>query len=335
MIESIRFENFRALKDATLNLGPFNVLIGPNGSGKSTVLQALEIAERPENVYVQNIRNVGRKNDLVRIKFTWKYLQQIYSGSIEWTEGSGRVLLDPKNSSRAKTGSVGNDFQSLRNSISVYSFEPPQMRAPVTLEPHMALERNGRKLAGVLDRMRDEAFDNYRKVEEELREWLPEFDMLGFDTPSNGQRNLKLRQRISKQFISARDLSDGTLIALALLALINDPNPPQLVCLEEPERGLHPRIFRDVRDALYRLSYPKEFGSQREPIQVLITTHSPYFLDTFNDHPEAIIVAEKREDGTADFHRADEDPHFKEIVGDASLGDVWFTGVLGGVPASK
>jgi predicted ATPase len=335
MIESIRFENFRALKDATLNLGPFNVLIGPNGSGKSTVLQALEIAARPDLTHVTAVQTAGQKKGDVRIGFTWRDSDTPAIGFVQWIGGHAGVHLAPNNSGKPQSKSFAHDFVRIRHSIKIYSLDPVQMRSPVALEPRINLESNGQKLAGVLDRMRDESIDNYRKVEEDLREWLPEFDIIGFDTPSTGHRSLKLRQRTSKEFISARDLSDGTLITVALLTVINDPSPPELICLEEPERGLHPRLFRDIRDALYRLSYPEEFGSKRKPVQVLITTHSPYFLDTFKDHPEAVIIAEKKDDGTADFHRVDEEPHFKEIIGDAPLGEVWFTGVLGGVPALK
>ena len=74
-------------------------------------------------------------------------------------------------------------------------------------------------------------------------------------------------------------LSAYALIALALLTLAYLPEPPILVLLEEPDRGLHPRLLRDIRDALYRLTDPRSVEEDREPVQVVATTHSPYFLE--------------------------------------------------------
>jgi predicted ATPase len=221
------------------------------------------------------------------------------------------------------------------SSIRFYALEPDAIARPVPLERNIELQRNGKNLAGVLDNLRDTDEESFEAMKAELRSWLPEFDRLGFDTHQGTVRSFKLRQAISKQMIPSEDLSDGTLIALALLAIAYNPNPPSLVCLEEPDRGLHPRLLRDVRDALYRLSYPEQFKLARKPVQVIATTHSPYFVDLFKDHPEEIIVAEKNSDGTASFKSLAEDEKLRELIGEAPLGEVWYSGVLGGVPAAK
>lgn len=153
-----------------------------------------------------------------------------------------------------------------------------------------------------------------------------------FDTPSTGKRAICLRTSSGEHTIKASDLSQGTLIALALLTLAYLPKPPSLVCLEEPDHSMHPRLLRDVRDALYRLAYPESFGEKREPVQVIATTHNPYFLDLFREHPEEIVFAEKV-GLEAKFSRLIDRADLKEILGSAHLGDVWYSGVLGGVPA--
>jgi predicted ATPase len=103
---------------------------------------------------------------------------------------------------------------------------------------------------------------------------------------------------------------------------------PAVLCIEEIDRGLHPRVLREARDALYRLSHPVD-GS---PVcQVLATTHSPYLLDLVRDQPEEVIIAEKS-GARASFRRLSEIPDLKDLLSEASLGDLWFTGVLGGVP---
>jgi hypothetical protein len=83
---------------------------------------------------------------------------------------------------------------------------------------------------------------------------------------------------------------------------------------------------------MYRLCYPEDHGENREPVQVIATTHSPYLLDLYKDHPEEIVVAHKDENGTH-FERLSEMPNLEDFLQDAPLGEVWYSGILGGVPA--
>jgi predicted ATPase len=336
MIEKIRFENFKALKDATLELGPLNVLVGPNGSGKSTVLQFFEMIQQRVSVPPNELRTFGA-DGLPKASISWRWEGRLLEAELIWHANgaySHRVKL-PHDVSHALQPLAEEEFNRLVRSIRVHSFDPSKIPEAVQLTPDTVLARDGANLAGALDRLRDQAEENWQDLKKELHNWLPEYNAILFETPHPGYKLFKLRQTGSLQTVLSRNVSEGTLVALALLLVIHDHNPPDLVCLEEPERNIHPRLMKDVRDGLYRLSYPEEFGLKRKAVQVLVTTHSPVFLNLLNEHPEAIIVSEKRADGTASFHRVDEDPHFREIVGDAPLGEVWFTGVLGGVPAVK
>ena len=198
----------------------------------------------------------------------------------------------------------------------------------------MQLAGNGQGLAGVLDRLRDEWPERFEALNEEFARWLPEFDQILFDTPSQGNRATKLRTRVGQHTIAAADISQGTLLALAILTLAYLPKPPPIIGLEEPGRGIHPRLLRDVRDAMYRLAYPESVGEQREPVQIIATTHSPYFLDLFKDHPEEIVIANKVGDNVR-FDRLVDLPNMDEILSSAPLGEVWYSGILGGVPTDR
>jgi len=179
--------------------------------------------------------------------------------------------------------------------------------------------------------MRDVAPEQFDALNEEVSRLLPEFDRILFETPGNGQRALMLRTRAGHP-IRAVNLSQGTLLALALLTIAYLPDPPSLIGIEEPDRGIHPRLYRDIQAALYRLAYPASFGITRKPVQVIVTTHSPFLLDLHRDTPEEIIIAEKTADG-AEFHRLTDRPELAAILDDVSLGEAWYSGVLGGVPA--
>jgi predicted ATPase len=197
----------------------------------------------------------------------------------------------------------------------------------------MELACDGTGLAGVLDGIRDGEPERFDAINEDLGRWLPEFDRILFETPQTGVRSILLRTRTGGHKIRASDLSGGTLVALALLTLSHLAKPPTILCLEEPDRGIHPRLLRDLKDALYRLSYPQDFGENRQAVQVIATTHSPYMLDLFSDHPEEIVIAQKT-GLEATFQRLSDQADIKEILRDAHLGELWYSGLLGGVPSN-
>ena len=85
--------------------------------------------------------------------------------------------------------------------------------------------------------------------------------------------------------IPATRLSDGTLRYLCLLAILCQPNPPPLVCIEEPELGLHPDILPSLGDLLRETS---------ERCQLIITTHSDVLVDALTETPTASLSAKKK-----------------------------------------
>ena len=119
--------------------------------------------------------------------------------------------------------------------------------------------------------------------------------------------------------VPAVRLSDGTLRYLGLLAILCHPTPPPLVCIEEPELGLHPDILPGLAELLRE-------ASQR--CQLIVTTHSDILVDALTDTPESVVVCEK-ENGQTMMKRFDK----QELAGwleRYSLGDYWMRGGLGG-----
>ena len=322
MIESIKFTNFKALRDTTLNLSQFTLIVGPNGSGKSTVLQALDTTSAQKNLNFKTSLSTGvAEGEPIAIAIHWDSQAEV-TGQATW---SWSRSFEPH-----VAGHLAPSFPGTR----VYSLNAKAIAARGRLEPKMELSPDGGGLAGVLDRLRDEDPERFDALNAEFGRWLPEFDRILFDTPHPGQRAIALRTSKGSHRISASELSQGTLLALAMLTLAYLPDPPPIVGFEEPDRGIHPRLLRDVRDALYRLAYPESIGEKRQPVQVIATTHSPYLLDLFRDHPEEIVVAQ-REVNNVRFERLSDMPEIKEILESAPLGDVWYSGVLGGVPGEK
>ena len=116
-------------------------------------------------------------------------------------------------------------------------------------------------------------------------------------------------------------LSDGTLLYLRLLAILCHPSPPQLVCIEEPEVGLHPAALPMVAELLIE-------ASQRT--QLVVTTHSDTLVSEFSNMAEAVVVCE-RDDQGSHLERLD-DGQLKEFLDKYPLGELWRMGETGGNP---
>ena len=122
-----------------------------------------------------------------------------------------------------------------------------------------------------------------------------------------------------KVAVPATRLSDGTLRYLCLLVILCHPNPPPLVCIEEPELGLHPDILPGLADLLREAS---------ERCQLIVTTHSDVLVDALTETPESIVVCEKHE-GQTTMKRLDKDD-LAHWLDKYRLGDLWTSGELGG-----
>ena len=119
--------------------------------------------------------------------------------------------------------------------------------------------------------------------------------------------------------VPATRLSDGTLRYLCLLAVLCHPNPPPLVCIEEPELGLHPDVLPTLADLLKEAS---------ERCQLIVTTHSDTLVDAFNDRPESVVVCERDEAGSLMRRLSAEE--LEPWLEKYRLGELWIRGEFGG-----
>ena len=119
--------------------------------------------------------------------------------------------------------------------------------------------------------------------------------------------------------VPATRLSDGTLRYLCLLAILCHPTPPPLVCIEEPELGLHPDVLPILGELLLEAS---------ERGQLIVTTHSEVLIDALTDHPECVVVCEKH-DGQTEMRRLEAN-ELTDWLKRYGLGDLWRRGEIGG-----
>ena len=123
----------------------------------------------------------------------------------------------------------------------------------------------------------------------------------------------------SRRLIPAVRLSDGTLRYLCLLAILCHPEPPPLICIEEPELGLHPDVITNIAELIIGAS---------AKTQLIITTHSDDLVSALGDVPESVVVCEK---GTAGTELERLNPtRLRRWLAKYSLGQIWGMGEIGG-----
>ena len=181
--------------------------------------------------------------------------------------------------------------------------------------PNDFLAEDGANLGLILNRLRREPKSKTRllKALRDLYEGVEEFDVI----IEGGTVQVFLQE--DNITMPATRLSDGTIRYLSLLSILCHPNPPPLICIEEPELGLHPDILPGLADLLREAS---------ERCQLIVTTHSDTLVDALTDTPESVVVCEK-EKGQTRMKRLDkaELSHWLEKY---RLGELWSSGELGG-----
>ena len=148
-----------------------------------------------------------------------------------------------------------------------------------------------------------------------LKDLYEDFDDFDFDIRGGTVQVFFTEGNFS---IPATRLSDGTVRYLCLLAILCDPNPPPLICIEEPELGLHPDILPKLADLLREAS---------KRTQLIVTTHSDILVDALTEQPDAILTCEKH-DGQTEIKRLDSDK-LSIWLEDYRLGELWTRGELG------
>lgn len=196
------------------------------------------------------------------------------------------------------------------------------MRLPQSLRHGYHLLPNGSNLFSVLHSIQSQIPDIWENIKEILRAIYPDFHSITFPS-EGGEGKILLRwweHPFEKQNgFSADLLSDGTLRLLALLAILKTPNPPPLICIEEPELGLHPDWIKLVAELL-------EEAATRT--QIIVTTHSPTLVS--HVQPKHVVVVEK-EDGATYLERLSAEK-LSAWLEEFQLGDLWLAGHLGGRP---
>jgi predicted ATPase len=144
-----------------------------------------------------------------------------------------------------------------------------------------------------------------------------DYDEIVFPPAADQRVQLRLRWRSLSTEQSAANLSDGTLRFLMLIAILANPEPGDLIAIDEPETGLHPSMFPIIAELA---------AEAAERTQVIFTTHSPQFLDAFRGEAPTTTVAELVEGETR--LSVLDGPDLQKWLARYSLGDLFVSGQL-------
>lgn len=185
--------------------------------------------------------------------------------------------------------------------------------------PQERLSKTGDNLANVIQYLKERHNRRLEDIFEVLRRRVPRLDRILAEPMPDGRLLLQIKDAPFERPILSRFASDGTLKMLAYLVVLYDPEPPRFIGIEEPENYLHPRLLPELGEECRKAS---------SRTQLLVTTHSPYFLDQarpgevrvlYRDdrgHTQAVVASSIR--GLAEFVKAG-----------GSLGDLWMEGRFG------
>ena len=213
---------------------------------------------------------------------------------------------------------LGNMFASIRlyREWNLGRYTPPRLPQKADLPGDFLLE-DASNLGLVLNGLQNKP-GTRRLIIENLRQFYDGVDDITTGI-EGGTVQVFLHEKGLNQPIPATRLSDGTLRYLCLLTLLCHPTPPPLLCIEEPELGLHPDILTTIAELLLE-------ASQRT--QLIVTTHSDALVSALTETPESVLVCEHDAAGT--HLRRLEAERLEKWLEKYALGELWRMGEIGG-----
>ncbi len=179
--------------------------------------------------------------------------------------------------------------------------------------PQERLSATGDNLPNVIQNLKEQHEPTLEKILATLSQRIPKLEKVEASIMQDGRLLLQIKDAPFAQPILSRFASDGTLKMLAYLTVLYDPKPPQLIGIEEPENHLHPKLLPELAE---------ECRNASANTQLMVTTHSPFFVDRIR--PDELWILYRDEQGFTQAKSAAEMKGVKEFVEHgALLGSLW------------
>lgn len=181
------------------------------------------------------------------------------------------------------------------------------------------LSKTGDNLANVIQYLKEQHPRQLDRIFETLQRRIPRLERVLSEPMQDGRLLLRIKDAPFAEPVLARFASDGTLKLLAYLLVLLDPEPPPFIGIEEPENFLHPRLLPELSE---------ECRAATERSQLLVTTHSPFFLNGLR--ADEVRALYRDDQGYTQAVRAADVRGIPEFLEHgAQLGQLWLEGHLG------
>lgn len=201
-------------------------------------------------------------------------------------------------------------------------FTPDAARGLPVAGPQRHLNVHGDNLGNVVQFMQREHKERFESILRRIAERIPGVTSIDTHVTEDKRVLLRFNDAGFNDPFFAQQMSDGTLKVFAYLLLLEDPDPPPFICIEEPENGLYHKLL----ETLAREFRAHATGKRNAP-QIFVTTHQPYFLDALD--PEEVWILEKGPDGFSAIRRVSELEIVRNLVAEGlPLGGLWYSDYL-------
>jgi predicted ATPase len=252
---------------------------------------------------------------------------EVWAGeATEEEEGTTRQDIQLEDSDRLGITTLGQlsdhprivGFRSYIESWYLSYFVPDAARRlpPVGAQRH--LDRTGENLGNVVQYLERSQPERFQRILERIQKSIPGIRSIKITKSLDRRLLLEFNEEGYQDPFYQQSMSDGTLKLFAYLLLLEDPEPPSFIGIEEPENGLYHKLLAELAQEFRR------HAEQSQKTQILITTHSPYFVDALR--PVQVWLMEKDTHGHTQVKRTADMPTIKELAQEGiPLGSLWYS----------
>ena len=308
MIEKLKLQNFKVLRDVDAKLRPLTVIVGPNGSGKASILQALQLL-------------TGRfRRDLLPGGFS-ALRSRLSDGPISVHCSGSTALKEPFDSYIAIRGDYaygeGDDLP-FQAPAPVLRLDVRKLAAPTCAKSTgLDLPSDGEGLSSVLAGLHLEDVSRFHRLAEQLKSVIPQVEGLYVRRAALGKgvaEHEVFLDITGAPGIPASAVGNGILLTLGLLtALTTDASP--LIMINDFGGGLHPVSQADLVKQI------RGIQENRPDLQIIATSHSPYLLDSFA--AGEVLLTALGEDGYAMVKPLTDHPNYERSKDFMDTGEFW------------
>ena len=201
-------------------------------------------------------------------------------------------------------------------------FHPDAARSIPSAGAQRHLNVHGDNIGNVVQYMEREHPEKFRRILQRIASKIPGIHSIQTTPTPDKRLLLQFNDGAFADPFYAGQMSDGTLKIFAYLLMMEDPDPPPFICIEEPENGLYHKLL----DSLAGELRSHATGRKNAP-QIFVTTHQPYFVDALT--PSDVWILEKGREGFSDIRRASDIALVTNLVKEGlPLGSLWYSDYL-------